>query len=209
MLYDLTQVIRPQMPVYPGTESPSLQPACTLERDGYRETMLCLSSHTGTHMDAPAHILPGGLTLDKLDISRFCGTAAVIDCQGRRIITAELLDGIDEPVDFLLFHTCWDRFWGDESYIDGFPVLDEAAAHRCTKLCKKGIGVDAISVDLPDSELLPNHYTLLEAGLVIVENLRNLTPLVGQRIRFAALPLLYAGADGAPVRAMGEALEDA
>lgn len=209
MLYDLTQVIRPQMPVYPGTESPRLQPACTLERHGYRETMLRLGSHTGTHMDAPAHILPGGVTLDKMDISCFCGTAAVIDCQSRRTISADLLDDIDEPVDFLLFHTGWDQCWDDESYYDGFPVLDEAAAQRCTQLCKKGIGVDAISVDLPDSELLPNHYALLEAGLVIVENLRNLTPLVGRHVRFAALPLLYAGADGAPVRAIGEAPEDA
>lgn len=207
MLYDLTQMIRPGMPVYPGTEPPQLSPASTLARDGFCETLLHMTSHTGTHMDAPAHILPGGATLDTLEVSRFCGKAVVIDCSGRSRITADLLDGVTEPVDFLLFHTGWDLRWGDASYFDGFPVLDEAAVRRCIQLCKKGVGVDALSVDAANSEVLTNHYALLEAGLVVVENLRGLTELAGQRVHFTALPLRFAGADGSPVRAVAETAE--
>ena len=66
MIVDLTHTIEPEMPVYPGTPSPSMEAACTVERDGYRETMLHMVSHTGTHMDAPCHLLPGGETLDAI-----------------------------------------------------------------------------------------------------------------------------------------------
>mgnify|MGYP000488374211 FL=1 len=50
---DLTHTIREDMPVYPGTEPPRLTTACTVSQCGYRETLLHMYSHTGTHMDAP------------------------------------------------------------------------------------------------------------------------------------------------------------
>ena len=61
---DLTHTICEDMPVYPGTEPPKLQTANTIERDGFRETLLTMYSHTGTHMDAPAHLYAGRITLD-------------------------------------------------------------------------------------------------------------------------------------------------
>ena len=67
---------------------------------------------------------------------------------------------------------------------------------------KKGIGIDAISIDPIDSFELPMHRIVLGAGLVIVENLTNLEQLIDRTFRFAALPLKYENADGAPVRAV-------
>ena len=61
---DLTHTIKNDMPVYPGTEQPQLTTACTIEEAGYRETLLHMYSHTGTHMDAPAHMITDGQTLD-------------------------------------------------------------------------------------------------------------------------------------------------
>ena len=61
---DLTHTIREDMPVYPGTEPPRLTTACTVSQCGYRETLLHMYSHTGTHMDAPAHMMDGAPTLD-------------------------------------------------------------------------------------------------------------------------------------------------
>lgn len=63
-VYDLTHTIQNDMPVYPGTEQPKLTTACTIEAVGYRETLLHMFSHTGTHMDAPAHMLLDGAALD-------------------------------------------------------------------------------------------------------------------------------------------------
>ena len=72
-MLDLTHCITPEMPVYPGTEPPRLTAACTMEKDGFRETLLEMYSHTGTHMDAPAHMLPNGRTLDDFPAETFAG----------------------------------------------------------------------------------------------------------------------------------------
>ena len=214
MIVDLTHTIEPEMPVYPGTPSPSMEAACTVERDGYRETMLHMVSHTGTHMDAPCHLLPGGETLDAMAPDRFCGTAAVVDVSGLGaggVITEELLCARQEDLrqaDFVLFHTGWERKWGEAAYFSAFPVMDENAARFLVSCGLKGVGTDAISVDPVEAGHLPVHRVLLGAGMVIVENLR-LTQLVGKRnIRFYALPLKYRNADGAPVRAIAEIQEE-
>ena len=66
MIIDLTHTITPEMPMYPGSAAPSIKPTGSLTRDGFRETQLTIASHTGTHMDAPSHMLPRGSTLEVL-----------------------------------------------------------------------------------------------------------------------------------------------
>ena len=77
---DLTHTIKEGMPVFPGTEPPKLDAASTFEKDGFRETLLTMYSHTGTHMDAPAHVREDGITLDKFGADKFVGKAIVVDC---------------------------------------------------------------------------------------------------------------------------------
>ena len=77
---DLTHLISREMPVYPGTEPPRLQPANTYDRDGFQETLLTMYSHTGTHMDPPAHLFAGRTTLDRFPVEQFIGRALVIHC---------------------------------------------------------------------------------------------------------------------------------
>ena len=62
-VYDLTHTISAEMPVYPGTEPPVLTTANTYEKDMFKETLLSMFSHTGTHIDPPAHIFEGRTTL--------------------------------------------------------------------------------------------------------------------------------------------------
>lgn len=71
-VYDLTHTIQNDMPVYPGTEQPKLTTACTIEAVGYRETLLHMFSHTGTHMDAPAHMLLDGAGAGQLSGRKIC-----------------------------------------------------------------------------------------------------------------------------------------
>lgn len=85
---DLTHTISSEMPVYPGTEKPVLTTACTIETAGYRETLLHMYSHTGTHMDAPAHMIARGRTLDSYGVEKFVGPGFVLDCRGRQQIPA-------------------------------------------------------------------------------------------------------------------------
>ena len=78
---DLTHTIREAMPVYPGTEPPVFAPANSYEADGFKETKLTLYTHTGTHMDPPAHLFPGRTTLDQFPPEQFIGRALVVHCQ--------------------------------------------------------------------------------------------------------------------------------
>ena len=112
MLIDMTHTITPEIPIYPGTPVPSLSPACTLTRDGFRETMLSFSSHTGTHMDAPAHLLQDGRTLDDMPMSQFSGRATVLDVsQEGPVITEAFLQSHYDAIhsaDYILFYTGWE-----------------------------------------------------------------------------------------------------
>lgn len=81
---DLTHTIAENMPVYPGTETPIFAGANTYEKDGFKETKLTMYTHTGTHMDPPAHLFAGRTTLDAFPASQFIGKALVIECSGRQ-----------------------------------------------------------------------------------------------------------------------------
>lgn len=211
MILDLTHTIREDMPVYPGSPQPSFKPTGSLLRNGYRETLIQFVSHTGTHMDAPSHMLSHGSSLDVLPVSQFCGRAAVVDVSflpPGGIITAEFLRSLNGAVlstDFVLFYTGWEKKWGTDSYFeDTFPVPDKEAAQYLVSCGLKGVGTDALSVDTLATPDRPAHKTLLGGGLVIVESLC-LRKVVGRKdMMFFALPMKFVDADGAPVRAIAE-----
>ena len=212
MLIDMTHTITPEIPIYPGTPVPSLSAACTLTRDGFRETMLNVSSHTGTHMDAPAHLLPEGRTLDQMPMSQFSGRATVLDVSGEGpVITEEFLRSNYDAIhcaDFILFYTGWEERWGTEAFLeDAFPVPDEAAARYLVSRGLKGVGTDAISIDRMGDNRLPVHHILLRDSVVSIENLC-LRKVRGRKdFLFFALPLKFQEADGAPIRAFAELRE--
>jgi arylformamidase len=217
-IFDLSHRIEPGMPVYPGTEGPRFESATTIERDGFAERLVTMYSHTGTHMDAPAHILPGAAHLDELPAARFAGRAVILDARAGSIvhggrlaapwprIGADAVSAIAPRLAgaaFLVIRTLWDSRWGEEGYYEGFPTLDLAAARIVASIPGlSGVAVDAISVDPVGVQELPVHRVLLGAGLVIVENLMNLGTLGDSDFEIVCLPLPLAGADGAPVRAV-------
>jgi kynurenine formamidase len=204
--YDLTHIITEDMPVYPGTKPPKLTPVNTLEADGFAETLLTLYSHTGTHMDAPAHMALDGMTLDQMDVDRFIGPAVCIDVRNAgQFITLEDLMPHQEAIgdsDFVLLCTGWSQKWGQPDYSKGFPVLEEAAANYLAANNLKGIGIDCISVDPTETHEFPNHGIIFGACLFIIENLKNLEAIVGKQVVLACLPMNFYHSDGAPVRAI-------
>lgn len=214
---DLTHAIAPGMPCYPGTEPPVFSQPFTVAEHGFAERRLTMLTHTGTHVDAPAHMLDGAATLDAFAVGRFMGRAAVVDVSGapggaitRQALQDQLHD-IDS-LDYVLLHTGWADRWGDASYYRGFPVLNPEAARWLAGSGLHGLGIDAVSVDAApvdatataaaETAEFPIHRILLQRGLVIVENLTGLRELVGRRLTFLCLPLKIAGADGAPARAL-------
>jgi kynurenine formamidase len=206
-LVDLSHAITPGMPVWPGTPGPELIPLASIASDGFAEQSIRLSSHTGTHLDAPAHILEGGATLDRLDPGRFFGSAMIVDALELPggSIGLDLLEPYSEmiaSVDFVLFHTGWSRYWGQGLYDQAFPMLDDAAASWIAGIPLKGAGLDCPSFDHPWSRDYPVHRRLLEAGILLIENLTNLHLLPASGFSLSVFPLGIAGAEACPVRAV-------
>ena len=168
---------------------------------------LSFFSHTGTHVDAPAHIIAGASSLDQLMLDTFVGMAFVMDisANGKKSIEKEDLAGYAgqfEEFDFALFYSGWSDFWGNEKYFQDYPVLSEEAADWICQYDVKGIGIDACSFDTMDSNDLVIHNKLLDRGFVLIENLANLSGLPDMPFMLSCLPLKIKAADGSPVRAV-------
>ncbi len=206
---DLTHSIHPSMTVYPGTAPPELIPQSDILIDGFLETRLVLTSHTGTHIDAPAHMIAGGLTLDRIPAEKFIGYGWVCDVSGLKKdkITREDLVLPAEEIDFLLFYSGWDRKWDTPGYFEGYPVLSEEAVRWLKDHTLKGIGFDMISADPAGAGDYEVHTSLLRKNFILIENLKNLDQLIGRRFLLSCLPLNLKNGDGSPVRAVA-VLED-
>lgn len=206
-LIDLTHAITADMPVFPGTAAPRLTPAKGLKADGFRETCLELWSHTGTHVDAPAHVLADGAYLDQLPISQYFGLAVKLEVSGFAggEIPLAFVSAFEDKLktsEFLVLHSGWDQKWGGDAYFHDFPVLSREAAEYLAGLPLHGVGMDMLSADPVREAELPVHHILLGKGMILVENLCHLDQIVGDRFLLCTLPLNYAQADGSPVRAV-------
>jgi len=195
------------MPVYPGDESPIFQTSNTFEEDGFRETKIDFYSHTGTHIDAPAHMLENGQFLDDLKMSHFFGKATIINIDNKKnyIITVNELKNYQEKINnvhFLIFNTGWSKFWGKKEYFNNYPYLSDEAAEWLSEFNLKGIGIDAISIDKSDTNNFYVHKMLLAKNIIIIENLTNLKSIKNDYFMISVLPLKYKHADGSPVRAI-------
>jgi arylformamidase len=205
---DLTHTVFPGMPLYPGTKPPELTTLCTIEKDGFTEKRISISSHTGTHIDAPAHIIPGGATFDRWDAIRFAGGAVVVDATNLKTphIQLEQLqyhEALIKESEFILLHTGWSRYWGESQYFKEYPVLTPEAARWLAEFQLKGVGMDTISADEFDSAALPVHNILLGRGIAIIENLIHLEQLPQTGFIFCCFPLKIEDAEASPVRAVG------
>ncbi|OCA99640.1 cyclase family protein [Clostridium beijerinckii] len=211
---DLTHTISENMPVYPGTEKPKLEVSSTYEKDGFKETLLTMFSHTGTHMDSPAHLFSQRTTLDSFSAEQFVGKGIVVYCsnlkEGQKI-TMKYIEAVKEKADiaqYILFYTGWDKYWGTDAYFGNYPYITEEVAEYLIKSKKKGVGIDVIGIDPIKDENLTIHKKLFaETDIVVIENLTSLDKVRNDIFTFCALPIKFKDSDGAPVRAIA-ILED-
>ena len=212
---DLTRPLSAGMPVHPDDAPVAAIPRCTFEVEGYAVTTLVLSSHAGTHLDAPYHFIQGGATVDALPVTRLVGEGVVLDLRGRGpSISVVDLDAAIAAAggvgagDFALLWTGWDAHFGQDDMWD-HPYLSAEAAKRLLVLGVTLVGTDCGGVDSRGADAIseeeaghPIHYLLLAADIPIVENLTGLEQLGAGRCVCALLPLPIVGGDGSPVRAV-------
>jgi kynurenine formamidase len=204
-MIDLTHPLTADMPQFPGSPQPTLEQA----NSGHSwVTTLNLTTHTGTHMDAPAHVMAEGPGLGDLPLDRFFGLALLADarsCPGGQIDAAFLQSLGDDLrfVQFLVLFTGHYEKWGSPDYYGTFPILTPEAARLLAELPDlSGVAFDTPSADPVGSTEMPIHHILLEGGKLILENLTNLDRIQGDHFLLSALPLLYDRADGSPIRAV-------
>lgn len=203
---DLSHPLAEGMPVFPGTPEPEFQKPLLIEKHGFAESLLKIGSHTGTHVDAPAHMIAGGKHLGDFPLSAFIGPGLVLDLRALppgpvEISFLQKKAAAIARAEFLLLLTSWSERWGRPDYFRDYPVLSPDAARWLNGFKLKGVGVDAISVDAHDAARYEVHLALLSADILIVENLAGLDRLVERDFVFSCLPLSLPEADGCPVRA--------
>jgi kynurenine formamidase len=192
------------MPVFPGLSEPSFRSIASVEQDGYAMTELHLLNHIGTHVDAPAHQIAGGDTLDDIPLTRLVTDVLTIDVSRRPpgpLPLSELEPHMGDvrrgDVVFLFSDNA--RNYGSDAYWTGWSYPDAACARALIELGISAIGFDGPSADPVDSTTYELHRVWLSAGRMIVENVANLDQLP-ERAQIVMAPLKLQGANGAPVR---------
>lgn len=207
MIIDLSHRIEEGMPVYPGTKGPAIKTAADYEEAGFREIQMQILTHTGTHLDCPAHIHADGLSVERLPLEQFYGPGLLVDCSrlGRNgIIDLDMINRLQKEMvnkEFILFYTAWDQYWGSPDYFQAYPTFSQEAIHLLVRMKIKGIGIDTVSIDPVETNQYENHRAFLQGKKIIIENLRGLAQLVNKEFEFICFPLMIKGGDGSPTRA--------
>jgi arylformamidase len=192
-IFDITRPLSAETLVYPGDVKPSFR-----QRDegNYLISDLHISTHTGTHIDAPVHYLKSGETIDTIPLINLIGRCRVVDVNSAGCtITAEHLAGKTENISRLLIKT---SFSGSNQFMENYPSLSFDAARLIT-----GKGIYCIGIDSPSIESYhcdgTVHRELLGKGCIIIE-LLDLSAVPEGDYDMIALPLRLKGLDGSPAR---------
>lgn len=202
-IFDITRTINPSLAVWPG-DTPFSAQVITAIKDGssINLTTLTLSSHMGTHVDAPYHFLDDDLTMEAVPLDAYIGPATVVTVQREAgPLLPEDFPGLDwSKVQRLLVHSVTSAKPLDQfptEFVYPSPELAELMAQHGIVL----FGSDAPSMDDMDSKMLPGHKALRCHRIAILEGLL-LTGVPDGAYELIALPLKIAGGDGSPVRAI-------
>jgi len=200
-VYDVSVPLSEDMPVFPGHPRFKLQPSMRISKgDRANVSEFTITSHTGTHLDAPFHFEEEGETIDNVPIKKSCGAAKVLELSVSREITANDLKPyhISEG-DRILFKTRNSSLWKKKVFSEDYVYLTPQAAQYLASVKVLLIGVDYhIPEALHDTER-PVHHTLLGNNIVILEGL-NLTGVPEGEYFLLCLPLRIEGGDAAPAR---------
>ncbi len=199
--HDVTAPLTDRTEVWPGDVPFSLRCSHRLESgDPFTLASVTMSLHAGSHLDAPAHAVPQGATVDEVGLEVCVGPARLVTLPSQGLIGPEgLLPLLRDVPPRLLFRLQPGRIPGKLPAF--FPAFSAASASLLVESGVRLVGVDTPSVDAVDDETLPAHRTLASAGVVILENL-HFQGVPDGDYELIALPLRIPGAEASPVRAI-------
>ena len=209
-IIDLTLTVSDKIPTFPGSPQPNLIPWENIKEDGYNLELLFLSSHTGTHMDAPYHFLEKGAKIHEISLKKLVSEAALIQSRkgsGESITKTDIqkfekksgkIDGFSS----VIFQTGWQRNLQKKYYFTKNPGLSASAAKYLASKKINLVGIDSPSIDLGKDNKFSVHQIFAKKGILIVENLANLDKIKSSKFHLVVLPLKLKNATGSPVRAI-------
>ena len=207
---DLTLTISKSIPSFPGSPKPQLILWSAIKDEGYNLELLFLSSHTGTHLDAPYHFVKNGIKVHQIPLDRLIGKAILIKLKKSKnsqitkkdIILFEKKNEIIPNHSTVLFFTEWQNNLKKDNYFTENPGLDKSAANYLVSKKINLVGIDSPSIDVGKDKSFTVHHLLLKNNILIVENLTNLNKISSREFNFTILPLRLKDATGSPVRAI-------
>jgi arylformamidase len=204
-IHDISISISSTMPTYPGDPTVSIEPVLQIAKgDAANVSRLSFGDHSGTHLDPPVHFVPGGKTVDQLDLNVLYGPARVVDLTHvEKAITADDLERAKLPKRAvrILVKTRNSDLWDRSGFQKDFVAFAWDAAHWIVDHDIKLIGIDYLSAESFGASEPKTHRILLGAGIIIVEglDLKNIAP---GNYTLACLPLKIKNGDGGPARAI-------
>jgi len=207
---DLTLTISKSIPSFPGSPKPQFILWSDIKDDGYNLELLFLSSHTGTHIDAPYHFVKDGMKIHQIPLDRLIGKAILIKLKKTRnspitkedIILFEKKNGIIPNDSSVFFFTEWQKNLKKDNYFTENPGLNKSAADYLVSKKINLVGIDSPSIDLGTDDSFIVHQIFSKNNILIVENLANLNKIPSKEFTFTILPLKLKDATGSPVRAV-------
>ncbi len=198
---DISQVLTEKIPVWPGDSPFTYRLTWSKEETGSVNVgQVVMSTHTGTHIDAPFHFDSDGRRVIDLDTDLYIGNARVIHLHRPRAITSQELSGKDlTGLTRLLIRT--DAWTERSAFPSSIPAIDPDLAPWLSQKGIRLVGLDLPSVDPLNSKALPAHHALNHHGIHILEGLV-LDHVAPGDYELVALPLPLADGDGSPVRAV-------
>jgi arylformamidase len=199
-IHDITVPLAPGLPAFPGDPPLSIEAVQRAGEAPYGLARLSLTTHCGTHVDAPAHFVAGGTTVDALPLEILMGKTRVVEILGRERVERADLEALDLRDDLrVLLKTRMSGQLLKPGYQDDHVYLTGDAALYLAQAGLKLVGFDYLSIDRFGDGSYPAHHALLGAGVVVVEGL-DLSEVEPGEYDMACLPLRVGGGDGAPAR---------
>jgi len=207
---DLTLPVSEKIPTFPGSPQPIFIQWENIKDDGYNLELLFLSSHTGTHLDAPYHFLEKGKKIHEISLKRLIINAILVKIRklGDQPITKTDIQKFEKKHgkipngSTVIFWTNWQKMIKNDSYFVKNPGLSVTAAKYLISKKTNLVGIDSPSIDLGKDKRFPVHHIFSKNNVLIVENLTNLEKIRSSKFHFVVLPLKLKGATGSPVRAI-------
>jgi len=207
---DLTLTISASIPTFPDSPKPQFILWSTLKDDEYNLELLFLSSHTGTHLDAPYHFVKNGIKIHQIPLDRLVGNGILIKIKKGKnqsitkndLILFERKHGDIPKNSSIFFYTEWQKNLNSNYYFINNPGLSESAATYLVSKKINLVGIDSPSIDLGQDKNFKVHKILAKNNILIVENLSHLNKISSKQFDFVILPLKLKDATGSPVRAI-------